>query len=170
MYAKENIEIDIRELAESLKAQQRKQADADSQFKPNASNGINKPKQSPEALRARMEEFLRKGWISAEPKPTEPIVIKMEPKDAYLHRLPKVLGACPYSVNEMLERGKNQGIINDLYGERQKQPKPLDEVYRAEGMLPAEPLDLYRQRNQIRRTATSPEKEALALIQKFGLR
>ena len=158
--------ISIRELAENIKSQQQRQTRAI------ASDEVVDTKQSPEAFKQKVEEWLRKGYLN--PPEPQPAVYQTEDKWAFLKRLPKMAAtANPYSINEAVERGKNRGLI-DPYSEskRKGETKPLDEIYQKEGVLPATvgKLDLYRERVKSRRPPTSPEQAAMAMIKKYGLR
>jgi hypothetical protein len=166
MYGEENIEISIEELAESLKTPQKRR------ISEVASDGVAEAAQSSETWKKKVEEYRRKGWLN--PPEPQPMGYHAEDKWAFLKRLPKVtVSPNPYAINELIERGKNRGIV-DLYSEREQRTKtkPLDEVYETEGLLPATVgrLDLYAERVKSRRRATSTEQTALALIRKYGLR
>jgi hypothetical protein len=162
--------MSISELAEAIKTHQtndsKRQADSSDPKKAQVE------KMPPDEFRRKVEEWLRKGYLN--PPEPKPIIYQAEDKWAFLKRLPKVtVTTNPYAINEMIERGKHREPL-DLYCERKQrgETKPLDEIYQEEGMLPAieGKLDLYSERVKSRRPATSPERAAMAMIKKYGLR
>lgn len=162
--------MSISEFAQTIKAHQTN--DSKRQVDSLESKNIPAERMPAEDFRRKVEEWLRKGYLN--PPEPKPIIYQAEDKWAFLKRLPKItVSTNPYAINEMIERGKHREPL-DLYGERKQrgETKRLDETYQEEMMLPATEgkLDLYSERVNSRRPPTSPERKALVLIGKYGLR